>query len=67
MPSRKLPIAQIEVLVEEVRHNPILYDPKCAEHKDAQKIHNTWSSIYNVMARKFGNCVEEAHDGRYYV
>ena len=45
MPSRKLPIAQIEVLVEEVRHNPILYDPKCVEHKNDQK-KNTWSSIY---------------------
>ena len=43
MPSRKLPdssIAQIEVLEKEVRHNPILYDPKCVEHKDAKKIHN---------------------------
>ena len=55
MPSRKLPIAQIEVLVEEVLHNPILYDPKCVEHKDAQKIHKL-SSIYVTMAREFGKC-----------
>ena len=50
-----------------MRHNPILYDPKCVEHKDAQKIHNTWSSVYIMMARELGNGVEEAHDGRYYV
>ena len=56
MPSQKLPIAQIEVLVEEVCHNLILYNPKCAEHKDAQKIHNMWSSIYIMMAWEFGKC-----------
>ena len=45
MPSRKRTIAELEVLEEEVRHNPILYDPKCVEHKDAQKIHTTREAV----------------------
>ena len=62
---RKLPIVQVEVLIEEVRHRPILYDSKSIEHKDTLKVYEAWSSIHGVMAREFGTGVQQAHDGRY--
>ena len=67
MPTQRLSDCQIAMLVKEVKHHPILYDPKCVEHKDAQNIFNTWESIHAIIitAGDFGRDVEHTHDGRY--
>ena len=41
--------AQLEQLIELVRQFPVLYDPRNAAHKDAQRLFNTWSSIAEEM------------------
>lgn len=39
-------------LIELVKQHPLLYDPTSAEHKDAQKMFNTWASIAAIMDRE---------------
>ena len=62
MPKQKLRVEQVEYLLEEVRQHPILYDPRSADHKDDERICNTWSSIHGVMTRVFGKAIDDEAD-----
>lgn len=49
MPKRKTTTEMLEKLVELVRQNPVLYDPKLPGHKDAVRLSNIWKSIATAM------------------
>ena len=43
---------EVEKLIELVRRHPCLYDPRSADHKDAQKMVNTWTSVSQIMEKE---------------
>ena len=49
MPKSKFSNENVKKLVDLVRQRPLLYDPACQDHKDAQMMHNSWESISRVM------------------
>ncbi len=60
MPKSKLNVTSTEKFVEVVRTHPILYDPTCPAHKDAQRVYNIWESIAKVMKL-------DKMDGKYHI
>ena len=55
MPKSNVKTEKMEMLIELVRENPVLYDARMAEHKDSQLIYNTWQKIARQLdMEKFG-------------
>ena len=52
MAKHVVSVEELEKLIEVVRGQPCLYDPRNPQHKDADKLKNVWESISKIMGRE---------------